>query len=80
MSTVIKIIVKLLLFSLEIRYSKNNHNVSVRSKLYELNPFIDDDGIIHMYSLYDIGSRLTIGVSLTRRLFISVNGFLLVRN
>lgn len=40
-------------FSIEIEELKNNRNVSLKSKINKLNPFIDDDGIVR------VGGRLT---------------------
>ncbi|XP_008182367.1 uncharacterized protein LOC103309231 [Acyrthosiphon pisum] len=40
-------------FSIEIEELKNNRNVSQKSKMNKLNPFIDDDGIVR------VGGRLT---------------------
>jgi len=40
-------------FSIEIEELKNNRNVSVKSKMNKLNPFIDDNGIVR------VGGRLT---------------------
>lgn len=55
-STATKIVIKSIQhahFSTEIEELKNNRNVSVRSKMSKLNPFIDDSGIVR------VGGRLT---------------------
>ncbi|XP_060846330.1 uncharacterized protein LOC132925994 [Rhopalosiphum padi] len=53
-STAIKAIIKLLqglYFSSEIKDLKGKRNVSLSSKIYKLNPFIDDDGIVRYNTL-----------------------------
>jgi len=55
--TVVKIIQRTH-FSAEIEELKNNRNVSVKSKMNKLNPFIDDSGIVR------VGGRLTNAVDI----------------
>ena len=55
-----KIVIKLIQrthFSIEIEDLKNNHNVSVKSKINKLNPFIDGNGFVR------VGGRLANGGS-----------------
>ena len=47
-------------FSIEIEDLKNNHNVSVKSKINKLNPFIDGNGFVR------VGGRLANGGSVRK--------------